>query len=136
MKYAPVTGEILDLSGFYVDLLKAGFEVHGISQHGGSTVVSLDDLEDKDPSTIAELWNGRPAEQVSRKELLERRKLQEDFEKGRPERLRVLRELRNPRPADEGFIQEFNNEQILLLEQAPAKDSWAAGIKKVLAKLW
>ncbi len=136
MKHVPVTGEISDLSGFYMDLLKAGFEVHGISQHGGSTVISLDDLEEKDPSSIAELWNGRPAETASRKELLERRKLQEDFEKGRPERLRVLRELRNPRPADEGFIQEFNNEQILLLEKTPEKDSWVSGVKKVLAKLW
>lgn len=136
MKHVPVTGDIQDMGGFYMDLIKAGFEVHGISQQGNSTVISLDDLEDKDPAPIAELWNGRPAEPVSRKELLERRQIQEDFEKGRPERIRTIRELRNPRPADEGFIQEFNNEQILMLEKPPEKDSWVKGVKKVLAKLW
>lgn len=135
MKQATISGDIQDVGGFYMDLVKAGFEIYGMTQNAGVTVIRLHDLEDKDPAQIAELWIGRPAVRPSVKEILERRELISRYESGREERLRVLQEQRSS--SEEEYIPDFGSEQILPLSDVEGKrESLIGRIKNSLKKLW
>ena len=135
MKQATISGDIQDVGGFYMDLVKAGFEIYGMTQHAGMTVVKLHDLEDKDPLQIAELWIGRPAVRPSVKEIMERRDLIARYEAGREERLRALQEQRSS--IEDDYIPDFGTEQILPLSDGEVKkESLIGRLKNSLKKLW
>jgi len=79
--------KIDDVGSVWYDLLKKGFDVHSVGAGADSTIVYVDDSEDKNPQPILENWVGKPLPEMSRSSVEKRRKeimqLLEDARKAR-----------------------------------------------------
>lgn len=82
--------KIDDVGSAWYDLLKQGFDVHSVGASAESTIVYVDDSEDKNPQPILESWVGKPLVGLGRGSVERRRKeimqLLEDARKARIQR--------------------------------------------------
>src|SRR5260221_13960240 len=75
MRIVKIDAEVPDSSGLFFDLIKAGYEVASVSLEKGSTLIHLENDEDKDPLPVADLWIGKDLVKPSKAVLEERRKI-------------------------------------------------------------
>ena len=91
MRTVKLEAQVPDSSGLFFDLVKAGFEVIGVSSDKGTTCIHLEGEEDKDPLPVADLWIGKADDRPSRSMREERRKLYEKHVAEKPTRMAALR---------------------------------------------
>lgn len=91
MRTVKLEAQVPDSSGLFFDLVKAGFEVVGVSSEKGTTCIHLEGEEDKDPLPVADLWIGKTADRPSRSTREERRKLYEKHIAEKSSRMAALR---------------------------------------------
>lgn len=60
MKTVRIEGRVQDLTGLYIALRRALFDVKNVGAGPASTFIYLDDAEERDPSEIAASWVGKP----------------------------------------------------------------------------
>lgn len=79
--------KIEDVGSAWYDLLKKGFDVESVGASAESTIVYVDDAEEKNPQPVLESWVGKPLVQVGRGVAEKRRReimqLLEDARKAR-----------------------------------------------------
>lgn len=136
MRIVKIDAEIPDSSGLFFDLIKAGYEVSSVSSEKGSTLIHLEDDEDKDPSPVADLWIGKDAEKPSKVLMEERREVYEKHVAEKASRIAALRARMEVQNEVSSFVpdESYGDErpvQTLLLEK-PKKGTWL----KNLLKLW
>lgn len=140
MKTVKLDQEVTDVSSLYFDLIQAEFEVLSVGVHQQTTLINLEDEEEKDPIPMAERWVGVPAKAMSVSSLLERKAAHKKWESEKPFRMenlkaryRVSQEvsaMRGRHPVEAMAMADASPE-VLALGSVP-RESW---IKKLL-KFW
>jgi len=138
MKTTTLDVEINDTSGLFMDLIKAEFEVIGISKHNGSTMIRLEDEEDKDPLPIAELWIDKEIA-ISKSLMLGRKEIYDKYVSEKPARLAALRarigaesEVQYNVPYEELSDSSAQAQaQVLTLEPKKPKKNWLKTLKEL-----
>jgi hypothetical protein len=136
MKTATLDVEINDTSGLFMDLIKAEFEVVGISKHRGSTIICLEDEEDKDPLPIAELWIDKEIA-VSKSLMFSRKEIYEKYISDKPARMAAIKVrigVENGSYSDVPYEELSDSPiqaQVLTLEPKKPKKNWLKTLKEL-----
>lgn len=128
MKTIEFDRKVSDVPSLYFDLIKAEFEVSSIAVHEQSTLIYLEDEEDKDPLPIAAQWANGDEKAPSRSTMLERQEIYRKFQDEKPLRMENLR-ARMSRDGARVSVMDRDPE-MLALSSAP-KESWFSKLRKL-----
>jgi hypothetical protein len=67
--------KVKDVSGLYYDLLKGHYAVENVGTGPDCTYIFLEEVEDKDPTSLVDAWMDKPAMSTGKNAILERQKL-------------------------------------------------------------